>query len=483
MRLAFCLAALATAAITGLATAVTATAVTATAALASPGPAAGLSGAATVKAGPGAQPPGGTQLWAARYDAPAKSDLHAAALVVSPDDSVVFVTGSASSAATPGQHVVTVAYNAVTGARVWVARYYGLGMSRATSVAVSPDGSKVFVTGGTAVPSTSGGGYATVAYNAATGATLWVRRYGSSADNGEAHSVVVSPDGSKVFVTGGIGPLSAGTSSLATVAYDASTGSTLWAQRYTGPGTAGTYATSAAVSPDGSALFVTGTTAYTDGTSQFATLAYATATGAMRWAAPYDVPGIAESAVVSPNGTHVYVTGSAEVAAYDATTGASQWMAPYGAASHTRLAASVAVSPDGSAVFVTGLHGTHIADTDAYTTVAYNAATGATLWVQHLLGTSGFTGANSIAVSPDGTKVFVTGGEEAANGTTRYATVAYNAATGTGIWVRKYSGPASSPDSVAASVKVSPDGSKVFVTGYSAGPDAHFDYATVAYSP
>ena len=167
MRLTCCLAALTTAAIAGLSFATT------TAALASPEPAAGLGGAAAVKAGSGAQSPGGTQLWVARYDAPKGNDLLAASLTVSPDGSQVFVTGDTSSAATPGQHVVTVAYDAATGARVWVARYYGLGASRATSVAVSPDGAKVFVTGTTAVPSGSSSEYATVAYDAATGAKLW----------------------------------------------------------------------------------------------------------------------------------------------------------------------------------------------------------------------------------------------------------------------------------------------------------------------
>ena len=49
----------------------------------------------------------------------------------------------------------------------------------------------------------------------------------------------VSPDGSKVFVTG----YSVGSASgydYATVAYDASTGSELWVKRYDGPGTATT---------------------------------------------------------------------------------------------------------------------------------------------------------------------------------------------------------------------------------------------------
>lgn len=45
-----------------------------------------------------------------------------------------------------------------------------------------------------------GGGYATVAYAAATGRQLWVRHYGGP--DAVASSVQVSPGGRRVFVTG-----------------------------------------------------------------------------------------------------------------------------------------------------------------------------------------------------------------------------------------------------------------------------------------
>jgi hypothetical protein len=61
---------------------------------------------------------------------------------------------------------------------VWVARYHGPGngSDAASSVAVSPSGRTVFVTGGSA-GATSANDYATVAYNAATGAQEWAARY------------------------------------------------------------------------------------------------------------------------------------------------------------------------------------------------------------------------------------------------------------------------------------------------------------------
>src|SRR5215813_5466522 len=139
----------------------------------------------------------GAQLWAARYNGPKKSWNNAASLAVSPTGSTVFVTGSS------GPSYATVAYNTATGAQLWVKRY-GSRSSKPAAVAVSPDGSTVFVTGTSNTGSATGYDYATVAYNAATGAQLWAVRYdGPNHQSDAARSVTVSRDGRTVFVTGG----------------------------------------------------------------------------------------------------------------------------------------------------------------------------------------------------------------------------------------------------------------------------------------
>src|SRR5262245_57320824 len=89
----------------------------------------------------------------------------------------------------------------------WLDRYDGPvgGPDQANAVAGSPDGHTVFVTG--YVDGLGGGGiddeYATAAYEAASGRRLWIRRYdGADLCTDSAEAIDVSPDGTKVFVTG-----------------------------------------------------------------------------------------------------------------------------------------------------------------------------------------------------------------------------------------------------------------------------------------
>jgi hypothetical protein len=70
--------------------------------------------------------------------------------------------------------------------------------------------------------------------------------------------------------------------------------------------------------------------------------------------------------------------------------------------------------------------------------------------------------------------VYVTGGSLTAD----YATVAYNAATGTQLWASIYHGNAN--DGGATGVAVNPAGTTVFVTGAAQTRTAD-DYTTIAY--
>ena len=177
----------------------------------------------------------GAQLWVKRYNGSNSTD-DATSVAASPDGKAMFVTGS-SNGTTSSEDYATVGYNATTGAQLWVSRYNGPDNSEdeASSVAVSPDGKTVFVTGYSFGTTAGEVDYATVAYNAATGAQLWVKRYISPALQGFATSVAASPDGKAVFVTGYSSSQTTGGYDYATVAYNTVTGAQLWVKRYAGP--------------------------------------------------------------------------------------------------------------------------------------------------------------------------------------------------------------------------------------------------------
>jgi WD40 repeat protein len=443
-----------------------------------------------------ARPAPGTQLWVSRSSGP---ESWATSVVVSPGGGAVFVTGSSRGA--NGDDYATVAYNAATGAQRWASLYNGPGNNHdeARSVAVSPDGATVFVTGWS-VGATSAQDYATVAYDAATGAQRWASRYNGPANQrDQAWEVAVSPDGRTVFVTG----RSQGATvrwDYATVAYDAATGAQLWASRYNGPANLGDMATAVAVSPDGATVFVTGTSRGATSFDDYATVASAAATGAQRWASRYNARAnrgeMATALAVGPGGHSVYVTGTSRGAtsgkdyatiAYDAAAGARRWASRYnGPQNNDDSASSVAAGPGGHSVYVTGTTSSGTPGAD-YATVAYNAATGTRRWVRRYNGPQNRDDyAEALAVSPGGGAVFVTGasspGHRGGTSFHDYATVAYNALTGAQRWASRYTtGPQT--QSAARSLAVSPDGSKVIVTGTSETgyPVFSIDYATVAY--
>src|SRR5439155_19968356 len=163
--------------------------------------------------------------------------------------------------------------------------------------------------------------------------------------------------------------------------------------------------------------------------------------------------------------------------AYDAVTGDRRWVnrGP-GPSDSCDAAAAVAASPAGSSVVVTGVSRSSCAPD--YATVAYDASTGHRLWVRRYNGPANdYDEATALGVSPDGYTVFVTGFSTVRRADGDYATVAYDAATGARLWLRRYDGPGNGYDAATA-LGVSPDGSRVFVTGNSFGSGSGSDYAT-----
>ena len=175
-------------------------------------------------------------------------------VAVSPNGKTVFVTGVSVNEISPKPFTddPTIAYSAATGAQLWAKRYSGaldVANGYDNALAVSPSGKLVFVAGIQTDATAIGDGYETIAYNAATGARVWAKRYTSA---GGATSVAVSPNGSTVFVTGESYSTSEGIG-YATVAYNAATGAQLWAKSYIGAegATPRALAYAVAVSPSG----------------------------------------------------------------------------------------------------------------------------------------------------------------------------------------------------------------------------------------
>jgi hypothetical protein len=443
----------------------------------------------TVAAPAHAAPTAYSTRWAKRYDG-ASGDDAGHALVVSPDGAAVYVTGY-SDGKTGGANYATLAYSTAGGALRWSRRYDGSAhtgdVSRA--IAISPDGSRVFVTG-RSHGALTGDDYATVAYDAATGAQLWASRYtGPRAGDDEATSLAVSPDGATVYVTGHSHGTGTG-ADYATIAYDAASGEERWVTRYDAPAGGDDAGLAIGVAPDGSSVFVTGRTetaaAGIDGT----TVAYDAANGTHRWVRSYDGPGNGNDVLlalrISPDGSRVFVggpslgsgTGSDFVTiAYAAATGADGWTNRYdGPASDNDSLTDLAVTPNGSSVVVTGGSRGTGTGTD-YATVAYAATTGAQRWARRYDGSHGDD--VSTALDPSAGSVSVTGRSHGSGTGGDYATVTYALSNGALLHTGRYDGPAHASD-VATDVGVGPDGATVFVAGRSAGTSTGYDFATLA---
>ncbi|HEX9235892.1 MAG TPA: PQQ-binding-like beta-propeller repeat protein [Actinomycetota bacterium] len=440
-----------------------------------------------------AQAAPGDVRWVARYSGVSGAGGDPAAIAASPDGTRIFVTGTS-----PGHldDFATVAYDAATGAQLWAARYDGPahGDDLAADIAVSPDGSKVFVTGQSADSNASTGfidwAYETLAYDAATGTRLWARRYDVAGQQDVPVAVAVNPKGTLVYVSGHSGGWTG-------IAYSLSTGDRKWLKHDSSHSLG-----SMAVSHDGSKLFLI----EDHGAGSGVVFGFKAGTGAQLWTADF---GANASAVTgAPDSKTVFVSGlqwgvphePITTTAYNSTTGATRWVASHdGGVAFTD--AHLAVSPDGAGVIVAALGQSQrkVPSSGDFITIAYAPKTGQQLWYADFDSTPRLeltTGVDdtpsAVAVAPDSSQVFVmgtscpsdTGGGICDQGIADYGTVAYDAVTGSQLWTRAYSDSSNSDDE-ASSGTVTPAGP--VITGGSCVPDPNTgdcfdDYVTVAYS-
>jgi WD40 repeat protein len=302
--------------------------------------------------------------------------------------------------------------------------------------------------------------YLTIAYDAATGARLWVRRYSGVTNSFNiAKALAVSPNGGTVYVTGysGTVPGQRFIADYVTIAHNAAPGARRWLSRYDGRAHQTDQARSIAVSPDGRTIYVTGrsygTTSFYDYATVATTQPRAPSAGSAGTTARANMNDFGAAVVVAPGGRTVYVTGGARWAArsgldfttiaYSAATGAARWVSRCNGPVHADDAAtSLAVTATGRTVTVTG-YSQHDSVSFDRATVAYNAAAGTRLWAKRYPGTQGKSNDTTfaaLALSPSGGTVFVTGSSDNATGGTSYATVAYSTASGGQLWASRFSG-------------------------------------------
>jgi len=379
----------------------------------------------------------------------------------------------------------------------WVARQNGPGNGNdgARSLALDANGN-VYVTGSSAGTGT-GFDYSTIKYNAA-GVQQWEARYnGPGNDDDEAFSIAVDGNGN-VYVTGrSLGqPRVNGTEfDFATIKYN-SAGVVQWVSRYNGPGNGFDFAKSIAVDNAGN-VYVTGESVG-DGTGgDYATIKY-NENGIVQWVSRYDGPGNNDeaNALVLDAAGNVYVTGRSPIGVdldeedgdyttikYD-NNGIVQWISRYdGPVAGNRNDNALAIAVDASGhVYVTGTSaGSNLEDAFDYATVKYDAATGTELWAARYNG-PGNSLDIAVSVAVDAAlNVYVTGQSAAEPDETNfdYATIKYDA-NGNELWVNRYNGPANGTDQ--ASALALDNGGNVYVTGRSIGIGTGFDFATIKYT-
>nr|MDQ3991486.1 PQQ-binding-like beta-propeller repeat protein [Actinomycetota bacterium] len=227
-----------------------------------------------------------------------------------PDGSAVYVTGQTWDQTQQAHNWMTIAYDGVTGAERWKAVLDGETerWDYPRDVQVSPDGETVYVTGTVDSSFYLEGDYAVAAYDAADGTLRWTAIHDGDEGGWELpNELVVSPDGSRVFVTGKAGPEF--TADVATMAVDAHTGEVAWSAVYTGKDDAMAEGIGIAIAPDGEHVYVTGYSGGHGLGSDYVTVAYDALDGTLRWVSADDGKVGADLGfynVVSADGARVY---------------------------------------------------------------------------------------------------------------------------------------------------------------------------------
>jgi outer membrane protein assembly factor BamB len=421
--------------------------------------------------------------WVDRY--PGGGFDAADAIVVSPDGSTVFATGDVGGGADTRKDIVTVAYRASTGERLWTAVYAAEGRDTPVDIMVAPDGRRVFVVGDSGdYPRTA---EVVLAYDTATGDQAWLD---DALGVGIVVAAALSPDGQRVYLTAG---RKGSTWDWRTTALDASDGALVWDSTYDSGNPRGTsynaeFPSDVAVTPDGHWVIVAGASALRNRLYGATAVAYDATSGADGWTSVHGVrhrDSIAVTVALTPDGQHAVIGGeldtvcgarcvsTSDAMAYslDASTGELIWSEALTSTKRPfEWIRDAAISPDGGSAVLTGAASVGMGEADIdVATYDVDVATGDVRW--HATydgpGKRGWDRGWDVEVSPDGSAAYVAADSRAAgNGPSDIVLLGYGIEDGTLTAVDRYDGPASEsdfPDRMA----LAPDGSRAFVAGQS----------------
>lgn len=429
--------------------------------------------------------------WVSTYDGPAGAGDGAGGGFVtsriaatSPDGSVFYVLGSSDNEPSKIDQVV-VAFDAVTGDQLWASRSpapEGFRNVEPLSLAADPSGAALVTTGTAYTSDASAATMFSVGLDAATGQQLWASTFSVPSFRTGGLDVTIDATGARAYVAGQIygGTDEQPVNQAVTVAYDITTGLQLWAVAYAeNPGDR-TIAWRIAANPDGGRVYVAVARTNENGkTDDVILLVLDAASGGLLNQAHHPTDGFPPAGItVSPDGSRVFVEeanselsglNSALTLAYDAD-GTELWAQNFRPCTTFKCSTRpwyydpIAVSSDGSQVFVSSL-GVLVTAATALNTVAYDAATGDQQWAVSYESNVGdcFCGP-STETNPAGGEVYISSLAQGALLTFDTVTLAYDTARGE----QRHAGifRANNVDDTASSgVAVAPDGSRLFVTG------------------
>ncbi len=425
----------------------------------------------------------GAPQWVARYSNNGESDANDRAVAIAVDAfGNSYVTGSSAAAVNAAGDYATVKYNSA-GVQRWVARYNGPANDSEFAYDLAVDNSgNVYVTG-----DSWGQGafvdYATIKYNAA-GVQEWIDRYNGPAGNFDVPRAIVSDAAGNVYVTGAsrsYGGIWGDQDDFATIKYSPA-GIKQWITRYNAPANGYDQATALAVDAAGN-VYVAGRSEAANNDYDFATIKYS-ASGSQLWLNRESGPGSSRDyarAFTVDGAGNVYLTGYSEgsESIRDFATvkfnrdGVQQWAARYnGPGNFFDTAADIAVDVAGN-VYVTG-ESDGVGTGGDYATIKYNSA-GEQQWAARYNAPGSFSD-SPVALEVDRVgDIYVTGTTYNSNGEGRFefTTIKYNSA-GAEQWIARYDGQA------VAGLAVDAIGN-VYVTGMIDATGTGADYATIKY--